>query len=88
MTLAMSSESSDWSMIASHLAFEMLPQLEKSFYSPDWEQHHMDPQNAPEVSTAWLGNTDGARSDKHGNITYGSDLYTAEWWTQRHLRDC
>lgn len=60
MTQAMSLESSNWSIIASHLDFERLPQLEKSFNSQDREQNHMDPQNAPEVCTAWLGNTDGA----------------------------
>lgn len=70
MTQAVSLESSDWRMIASHLAFKRLPQLEKSFNSQDWELHHMDPQNAPEVTTAWLGNSGSPRSEWGGDIGY------------------
>lgn len=73
MTQAVSLESSDWRMIASHLAFERLPQLEKSLNSQDWEQHHMDPQNAPEVTAAWLGKTSSAHS------VWGGDLVPEQW---------
>lgn len=51
-TQAASLESSDWRLIASHLALKRQPQLEKSFISQDWEPHHMDPQNVPEVTMA------------------------------------